>query len=232
MIRLVGWMTPSSPAPRPLQNLHRRFSKIPVLMVTSSRSMDHFGRVHGACAMPLEPVPTPHDGPKHDDKMEGSTMLPDLLVPLSDDSQPYNLLRNITFRLGGASITPLLISLIVGPALIPWLKTHQTAAQLIRDDGPQSHLLTKTRTPPMGGLLILISFSISTLFRIPQSNPQLWPVLLNALNSGDIGPLDDCITLRKRSHNGMSARMKMLLHLGIACCTSRPCIELSPEQLR
>ena len=159
-------------------------------------------------------------------------MLPDLLVPLSDHFQPFNLFRYITFRTGGATITALLIALICGPAFIRWLKTHQTAGQPIRDDGPQSHLLTKIGTPTMGGLLILIAFAISTLLWMPLSNPYLWPVLLISLSFGAIGCLDDWMKLRKRSHNGMSARMKMLLQLVIAFFTTLIFIELSPEQLR
>ena len=159
-------------------------------------------------------------------------MLPDLLVPLSDNFQPFNLFRYITFRTGGATITALLIALICGPAFIRWLKTHQTAGQPIRDDGPQSHLLTKIGTPTMGGLLILIAFAISTLLWMPLSNPYLWPVLLISLSFGAIGCLDDWMKLRKRSHNGMSARMKMLLQLVIAFFTTLIFIELSPEQLR
>ncbi len=52
-------------------------------------------------------------------------MLPDLLVPLADNFQPFNLFRYITFRTGGATITALIISLMFGPAFINWLKTHQ-----------------------------------------------------------------------------------------------------------
>ena len=159
-------------------------------------------------------------------------MLPDLLVPLSDHFQPFNLFRYITFRTGGATVTALLIALICGPAFIRWLKTHQIKGQPIRDDGPQSHLLTKIGTPTMGGLLILIAFAISTLLWMPLSNPYLWPVLLISLSFGAIGSLDDRMKLRKRSHNGMSARMKMLLQLVIAFFTTLILIELSPEQLR
>ena len=143
-------------------------------------------------------------------------MLPDLLVPLSEHFQPFNLFRYITFRTGGATITALLIALICGPAFIRWLKTHQAEGQPIRDDGPQSHLLTKIGTPTMGGLLILIAFAVSTLLWMPLSNPYLWPVLLISLSFGAIGSLDDWMKLRKRSHNGMSARMKMRSQLVIA----------------
>jgi len=143
-------------------------------------------------------------------------MLPDLLVPLADQFQPFNLFRYITFRTGGATITALLIALIFGPDFIRWLKTHQAEGQPIRDDGPQSHLITKIGTPTMGGLLILIAFAVSTLLWMPLSNPYLWPVLMISLSFGAIGSIDDWMKLRKRSHNGMSARMKMLLQLVIA----------------
>jgi phospho-N-acetylmuramoyl-pentapeptide-transferase len=164
--------------------------------------------------------------------MEGTAMLPDLLVPFSDHFQPFNLFRYITFRTGGSTITALLIALAFGPVFIRWLKTNQVEGQPIRDDGPQSHLLTKRGTPTMGGLLILIAFSVSTLLWMPLSNSYLWPVLLIALSFGAIGSLDDWMKLRKRSHNGMSARMKLMLQLVIAFVATLIFIELSPDQLR
>ena len=104
-------------------------------------------------------------------------MLPELLVPLAGEYQFFNLFRYITFRTGGATITALILSLMFGPALIRWLKTHQAEGQPIRADGPESHLLTKVGTPTMGGLLILGAFALSTLLWMPLSNPYLWPVL-------------------------------------------------------
>jgi phospho-N-acetylmuramoyl-pentapeptide-transferase len=125
-------------------------------------------------------------------------MLPDLLTPLADQFQPFNLFRYITFRTGGATITALLISLLCGPAFIRWLKKHQAEGQPIRDDGPQSHLLTKVGTPTMGGLLIMIAFVLSTLLWMPLSNDYLWPVLLVAVSFGAIGSVDDWMKLRRR----------------------------------
>ena len=58
-----------------------------------------------------------------------------------------NLLRYLTFRTGGATVTALFLSLLFGPVFIRWLKTHQKEGQPIRDDGPQSHLITKIGTP-------------------------------------------------------------------------------------
>ena len=94
-------------------------------------------------------------------------MLPDLLTPLAGEYQFFNLFRYITFRTGGATITALLISLIFGPAMIRWLKSHQAEGQPIRADGPESHLVTKIGTPTMGGLLILGAFALSTLLWMP-----------------------------------------------------------------
>ena len=114
-------------------------------------------------------------------------MLPDLLVPLADQSRRLTCSAISHSR---ANITALIISLLCGPA-IRWPKTHQAEGQLIRDDGPESHLINKIGTPTMGGLLILIAFVVSTLLWMPLSNPYLWPVLLVVVAFGAIGSVDD-----------------------------------------
>ena len=83
-------------------------------------------------------------------------MLFHFLVPLADEFGILNVFRYLTFRTGGAVITALIFSFLFGPVLINWLKSHQQGGQPIRDDGPESHLITKKGTPTMGGLLILI----------------------------------------------------------------------------
>lgn len=159
-------------------------------------------------------------------------MLPDLLVPLAGEFQPFNLFRYITFRTGGATMTALLISLLFGPSFIRWLKSHQAEGQPIRDDGPESHLLTKIGTPTMGGLLILGAFVISSLLWMPLSNPYLWPVLTVAVCFGAIGSVDDWMKLRRRSHHGMSGRTKLALQLAIGLFVTLVFVELSPDHLR
>ena len=158
-------------------------------------------------------------------------MLPDLLVPLAGEYQFFNLFRYITFRTGGATITALLISLLCGPAMIRWLKDHQAEGQPIRSDGPETHL-AKIGTPTMGGLLILGAFVFSTLLWMPLSNPYLWPVLTVAVAFGAVGSVDDWMKLRRRSHHGMSGRMKLVLQLLVAFVVTLVFIELSPPQLR
>ncbi len=87
-------------------------------------------------------------------------MLYNLLYPLADQFPIFNLFRYITFRTGGAIITSLILAFVLGPSLINWLRSKQSEGQPIRDDGPESHLLTKKGTPTMGGLLLLLAPSI------------------------------------------------------------------------
>ena len=79
-----------------------------------------------------------------------------------------NLFNYITFRAGGAVMTALVISFLLGPWMIEALRARQGKGQPIREDGPQSHLITKVGTPTMGGLLILLA-SIGSTFDMGRS---------------------------------------------------------------
>jgi phospho-N-acetylmuramoyl-pentapeptide-transferase len=143
-----------------------------------------------------------------------------LLYPLADDFHALNLFRYITFRSGGAVVTALLISFICGPSVIAWLKSKQGEGQPIRDDGPQSHIISKKGTPTMGGFLILLALSMSTLLWGDLTNAYVWIALLVTVAFGLIGFFDDYRKLTRRSHRGVSGRMKLLLEIAsasIAC---------------
>jgi len=159
-------------------------------------------------------------------------MLPDLLVPLADQFQPFNLFRYLSFRTGGALMTALIISFLFGNKMIRWLKSLQGEGQPIRDDGPESHIVAKKGTPTMGGLLILIAFGVSALLWVPFSSVYLWPVLFVAISFGAIGFFDDYMKLTKRSSNGMSGRMKLACQLLASFIVALVFVELSPEDLR
>ncbi len=158
-------------------------------------------------------------------------MLSDILVPLSDQYQIFNLFNYITFRTGGAVLTALLFSLILGTPFITWLKSRQAEGQPIRDDGPDTHF-AKKGTPTMGGLLILSSFVISVLLWVPVGNPYLWPVLAVIVSFGSIGLADDWMKLSKNTSKGLSGKRKLLLQLVICIFVSMFFVELSPEELR
>ena len=158
-------------------------------------------------------------------------MLSDILVPFSDQYQIFNLFNYITFRTGGAVLTALLFSLILGTPFIAWLKSRQAEGQPIRDDGPDTHF-AKKGTPTMGGLLILSSLVISSLLWVPLGNPYLWPVLVVIVSFGSIGLVDDWMKLSKNTSKGLSGKRKLLLQLVICIFVSMFFVELSPEELR
>ena len=143
-------------------------------------------------------------------------MLYNLLTPLADQFPVFNLFRYLTFRSGGAVVTALLISFVFGSRVIAWLKSKQPQGQPIRADGPETHLITKQGTPTMGGVLILLAVSISTLLWADLSDPYVWIVIGVTLGFGALGFVDDYMKLTRRSSRGISARMKLLGQLAVA----------------
>ena len=127
-----------------------------------------------------------------------------------------NVLRYLTFRSGAALMTALAIGLIIGPRFIAWLRQNQGKGQPIREDGPASHLITKTGTPTMGGLKILISMTISTLLWMEWNKPFVWVALFVTLGFGAIGFLDDYNKVMKRSAAGVSGKVRLLAEFLIA----------------
>ena len=143
-------------------------------------------------------------------------MLYNLLFPLAEHYPLFNLFKYLTFRSGAAVMTALLISFIFGPMIIRWLKSKQAHGQPIRDDGPESHLLTKQGTPTMGGVMILLAVSVSTILWANLANPYVWITLFVTTGYGMIGFVDDYIKLTKRHHAGLSGKMKLLLQFAVA----------------
>ena len=143
-------------------------------------------------------------------------MLYNLLSPLADQSALFNLFRYITFRTGGAMVTALILSFLIGPTVIAGLRRYQGHGQPIRADGPESHLLTKKGTPTMGGVLILLAMLFSTLLWADLSNGYVWIVLMVTLGYGLIGFADDFIKVRRRHSNALPGRVKLLLEIAIA----------------
>nr|WP_310523041.1 phospho-N-acetylmuramoyl-pentapeptide-transferase [Polymorphobacter sp.] len=127
-----------------------------------------------------------------------------------------NLFRYITFRSVGALVTALAIALIIGPRFIGFLRSRQGKGQPIREDGPASHLLTKKGTPTMGGLMILIALTASTLLWMDLGNGFVWASLFVTLGFGAIGFMDDYDKVTKRSHKGVSGRTRLMIEFLIA----------------
>ena len=139
-------------------------------------------------------------------------MLYNLLYPLADQVSFFNLFQYITFRTVYALVTSLVICWVLGPWFIRWLKSQQSKGQPIRNDGPQTHLV-KQGTPTMGGLLILMALTITTLLWADLSNGFICLALLVTLGYGLIGWLDDYLKIMRNNPKGLAGRWKLLLQL-------------------
>ncbi|MBK1696497.1 phospho-N-acetylmuramoyl-pentapeptide-transferase [Rhodovibrio salinarum] len=158
-------------------------------------------------------------------------MLHNLLTPLSDEFIFFNLFRYLTFRSGAAVLTALVVSFVLGPAVIRWLKKKQREGQPIRDDGPESHLVTKQGTPTMGGVLILLAVAISTLLWADLRNGYVWVILFITTGFGLVGFADDYLKLTRRSHKGVSSRIRLAVEIAISLIAAVWVIHLTGAQL-
>lgn len=143
-------------------------------------------------------------------------MLYHLLTPLADDFGFLNVFRYLTFRTGAGLMTAFLISFLCGPMIIRWLKSKQAKGQPIRDDGPESHILTKQGTPTMGGFMILLGFTVSTLLWANLDNEYIWACLVVTTGFGFIGFLDDYHKVTRSSSAGVPGRVKLLMEIAVS----------------
>jgi len=146
-------------------------------------------------------------------------MLLELADLLKNYVSGFHLFQYLTFRTIMSTLTALAVSLLAGPAIIRKL-AEVKAGQVIRSDGPQSHL-TKAGTPTMGGALILGSIVAATLLWADLRNRYVWLVLLTTLAFGVIGFYDDYKKLIRKDSRGLAARWKYfwqsVFGLGVAC---------------
>ena len=135
-------------------------------------------------------------------------MLYHLLYPLRSYVSGFNVFQYITFRSAGAAITALLISFIIGPYIIRFLKNHGIGEE-IRTDGPKTHL-AKKGTPTMGGILILTAIIIPTLLWANILNRYVQLALFATVWMGFVGWLDDYLKSVKKYPKGLVARYKLI----------------------
>ena len=153
------------------------------------------------------------------------------LTELSTGGDIFNLFRYITFRAGGGFFTALLLSFIFGKPVINFLKKHQKKGQPIRADGPASHLIQKSGTPTMGGILILATLIISTLLWARWDSGFVWMVLFVTAGFGAIGFIDDYLKVKSFTTKGFSSRARLLIGLTIALIAGYWAAALHPDYL-
>ncbi|RKS86941.1 phospho-N-acetylmuramoyl-pentapeptide-transferase [Orbus hercynius] len=118
----------------------------------------------------------------------------------------FNVFSYVTVRSILALLTALIISLAFGQKVIDWLQKLQIG-QVIRNDGPESHL-SKKGTPTMGGTLILASITISVLLWADLKNPYVWVTLFVLIGYGIVGFVDDYLKVVRKNTDGLIARWK------------------------
>ncbi len=124
---------------------------------------------------------------------------------------PLNVFRYITVRAGGALVTALALSILIGPGLIRFLRSHKIG-QSQRKDGPKSHL-SKEGTPTMGGLLIFLSVVLSTLLWMRPDVRFTWVLLFVTVMFTAIGFWDDYLKLVRKDPRGASSSLKFAVQI-------------------
>ncbi len=141
-------------------------------------------------------------------------MLYELLYNLSSYISALNVFRYITFRTSLAALTALVITIMIAPRIIQWLKKISMTQQ-IRDDGPKTHL-SKAGTPTMGGIIIIIAVTASMMLWGNFGNIYVWVVVFSLLGFGAIGFIDDYLKAVKKNPKGLRALYKFGAQLTLA----------------
>ncbi len=144
-------------------------------------------------------------------------LLYEFLNPLGAYWSPlkaFNVIQYVTFRTAGATLTALLISLLLGPWLIRRLQEFQIG-QHIREEGPKSHK-AKAGTPTMGGVLIAVSILLPTLLWANLRNPFVWLVALSTLAYAGIGFADDYLKIRHKRNLGLTGAEKITMQFMVS----------------
>ena len=147
-------------------------------------------------------------------------MIYQLLLPYAHQYTLANLISYISFRVGAAIATALLIALVLVPAVIRRLQAHKVG-QIVRAEGPATHL-GKRGTPTMGGILIIVACVVSTLLWAQLDNRLVLIALVATVWMGAIGFVDDYLKVVQRRPRGLVARYKLAgqisfgLALGVA----------------
>ncbi len=137
-----------------------------------------------------------------------------LAAYLSTFEPAFRVVQYLSTRYMLGTMTALIVSLAVGPAVIRYLRKHQIG-QMIRNEGPKSHY-KKAGTPTMGGFLVLISLFVTIFLWADLGNLYVQIALLVLGGYGFIGGLDDVLKCRHKDSSGLAARWKYLFQSVLA----------------
>ena len=136
-------------------------------------------------------------------------MLFNLFTSLVDQYSFLNVFKYLTFRTGLSVITSLIIVFIIGGPLIK-IFSEKMITGPIRQDGPIDHIIKKSGTPTMGGVIIIIGIVLSTLLWADLNNIYVWTLLFVSLSLGGLGLLDDILKIKFKNSRGLKSKYKFL----------------------
>ena len=145
-------------------------------------------------------------------------MLFNLLTSLVDYYSFLNVFKYLTFRTGLSVVTSLIIVFIIGGPLIK-LFSEKMISGPIRQDGPIDHIIKKSGTPTMGGVIIIIGIISGTILWADLTNIYVWTLIFVSLSLGALGLLDDILKIKFKNSRGLKSKYKFLGQIIIGMIT-------------
>jgi len=156
-------------------------------------------------------------------------MLYSFFASLVDQYSFLNVFKYITVRIGFSVITSFLIVFLIGEPLINLFAKKQISGP-IRQDGPIDHIIKKTGTPTMGGLIILLGIVLGTVLWSDLSNIYVLTVVFVSIGLGILGFLDDLLKIKQKNSRGLPSKIKFLGQIIIGLIAIFILIEFSDHQ--
>ncbi len=141
-------------------------------------------------------------------------MLFSLLTSLIENYSFLNVFKYLTFRTGLSVVTSLVVVFLIGGPLINLFAKNQITGP-IRQDGPIDHIIKKAGTPTMGGIIIIIGMTVSTLLWADLKNIFIWTLVFVSLSLGLLGFIDDLLKIKLKNSRGLDSKFKFLGQLVI-----------------
>ena len=136
-------------------------------------------------------------------------MLYSFLSSLTENYSFLNVFKYITFRTGLSVVTSFVIVFIIGEPLIRIFQKNQISGP-IRQDGPIDHIIKKSGTPTMGGLIIILGIFLGTFLWADLNNTYILTVIFVSISLGLLGFVDDLLKIKQKNSRGLNSKLKIL----------------------
>ncbi len=156
-------------------------------------------------------------------------MLFHILTSLIEQYSFLNVFKYLTFRTGLSVVTSLIIVFLVGGPLIK-IFSEKMISGPIRQDGPIDHIIKKSGTPTMGGVIIIIGMLTSTILWADLNNIYIWALIFVSLSLAILGFIDDLLKIKLKNSTGLNSKLKLIGQLVIGSVTLFILIKFSQHE--